>query len=158
MCRQTRKEIENEVASATKQNRIEIISTQLNNLQNEGKKMLKEIEGLTIDNQNKQEMYNATINKIKADTLLLYKQAIKTDAETALTRATTALTAEQINLSFAQRQKTWKEIEKIKKDMAEIDAQIELIETQKEMITWDKTTRIISMIQGTAEAASKLIR
>ena len=152
------KQVEVEVAQETKQNRIDIVKTQLDNMVKEGNKMLQEINGLKIDNENKQKIYNATINKMSAETSLLWKQVAKTEAETWLVKATTALTTEQTNLTFAQRQKALKEVSKIQDEIAKIDAEIKLIETQEEKIKWDKTTEIIGRISQIGETMGGVVR
>ena len=150
----TLKEIEIEVQNATKGDRIQMVATQLNNMQKEGEKLLKEIEGLKIDNENKQKMYNATLNKMAADTCLVWKQVAKTEAETFLTKAQTTLTNEQSKMSYVERQKTWKEIENYKHVMAQIDAQTELINSQTELtsaekvnIKMDRVTKVIGWME-----------
>ena len=154
------KQVEVEVAQETKQSRIDIVKTQLENMRKEGDKMLQEINGLKIDNENKQKIYNATINKMSAETSLLWKQVAKTEAETWLVKATTALTTEQTNLTYAQRQKALKEVAKIQEEIAKIDAEIKLIGTQEEKIKWDKTTEIVGRIidvGNTVGQVSKLL-
>lgn len=150
------KQIEVEIAEGTKQNRIEIVATQLKNMKNEGEKLLKEIEGLTIDNTNKQRMYDATISKIAAETTLLYKQCIKTDAETLLVKANTALTTEQTNLTFAERQKCYKEIEQFEKVNAKIEAETKLMEEQKGKVKLEKVTEVIGWIEDAAQISDKI--
>lgn len=150
----TLKQIEIEVQNATKEGRIQIVATQLNNMQKEGEKLLKEIEGLKIDNENKQALYNATLNKMAADTCLVWKQVAKTEAETFLTKAQTTLTNEQTKMSYVERQKTWKEIENYQHVMAQIDAQTELINSQTELtsaekvnVKMDRVTKVIGWME-----------
>lgn len=134
----TLKEIEIQVQNSTKEDRIKIVATQLKNMQNEGEKQLKEIQALTIDNENKQKMYDATLKKMYADTCLVWKEVIKTEAETFLYNAQRAYIGEQSKMSYVERMKTWKEIENYKNIMAQIEAQTELIQAQTEMVNTEK--------------------
>lgn len=148
------KQIEIEVNEATKQGRIDTVATQLDNMRKEGEKLLEEINGLTIDNDNKQKMYTATINKIAAETTLIYKQAIKADAETFLVKAQQTLVNEQTKTTYVERQKTWKDIENYETIMAKIEAETKLINAQTEVsqaekvnIKMDRVTKVIGWLQ-----------
>lgn len=150
------KEIELEVSEGTKENRIQIVAEQLNNMKLEGEKMLKEIEGLQIDNENKQRMYDATLKKMIAETTLVWKQVIKTEQETLLVKAQTALTSEQTNMTFAERQNAYQEFKNLKSLNAKIDAEIKLIEQQTGKVKLEKVTEIIGWIESAAKTSDKI--
>lgn len=150
------KEIELEVSEGTKENRIQIVAEQLNNMRLEGEKMLKEIEGLQIDNNNKQRMYDATLKKMAAETSLLWKQVIKTEQETLLVKAQTALTSEQTNMTFAERQNAYQEFKNLKSLNAKIEAEIKLIKQETGKIKLEKVTEIIGWIESAAKTSDKI--
>lgn len=148
------KEIEIEVSKATKEARIETITAQLQKLKNEGEKLLKEIEGIEIDNENKQAIYNATLQKMTAEISLTWKQVVKTEAETALVQQQSLLVNEQSKNTYVERQKTWKEIENYRHLIGKVDAEIELIQQQTETTKieqvntkMDRVTKVLGWMQ-----------
>lgn len=152
----TIKQIEADIKEATKEQQIKIVAKQLENLQNEGMKMLQEIEGLKIDNENKQKLYNATLKKMAAETNLMWKQAIKTEQETLLAKAETILTDEKTQLTFAERQKAYKEYEQLKKLNAKIEAEIKLMEQQTGKVKLEKISEVISWIGEAANITNNI--
>ena len=150
------KNIELEITQNTKESRIKIIAQQLENMQNEGKKLLEEINGLKIDNNNKQKLYDATIKKMAAETNLIWQQTLKTEQETLLTKATTVLTSEQTNLTFTERQKMYKEIEQIKTINAKIEAETKLMEQQAGKVKLEKVTEVIGWINQASRIANDI--
>lgn len=127
------RQIEANIAKATEQQKIEIVGQTLQNLKNEGLKLLEEIKGLQIDNDKKEEIYNATLAKLSAETVLIWKEVARTEAETILTNAKTKLTNEQAGLTYAERQLTWKKVTNYETLIAEIDAQIKVLETEADL-------------------------
>ena len=150
------RQIEVEVQSNTKDSRIKIVSQQLENLQREAEKMLKEIEGQEIDNENKQKMYDATVAKMSAETTLLYHQIVKVDAETMMTKTMTALTSEQTQLSNAQKQKVYKDIEQYQAINAKIEAETKLLDQQTGKTKLEKTSVIIGWIKDLSQISSNI--
>lgn len=150
------KEIEVEVSEGTKENRIQIVAEQLNNMKIEGEKMLEEIEGLQIDNENKQRMYDATLKKMTAETALYWKQVIKTEQETLLVKAQTVLTSEQTNMTFAERQNAYQEFKNLKSLNAKIEAEMKLIEQQTGKVKLEKVSEIIGWIESAAQISDKI--
>lgn len=152
----TIKQIEADIKEATKENQIKIVATQLENMKKDGEKMLQEIEGLKIDNTNKQRLYDATLKKMAAETNLLYKQAIKTEQETLLAKAETILTDEKTQLTFTERQKTYREYEQLKKLNAKIEAEIKLMEEQTGKVKLEKVSEVIGWIGEAANITNNI--
>lgn len=149
------KQIDIDIQDATKTNQIESVATNLQNLKIEGGKLLQELEGLNIDNTNKQQMYNATVNKMAAETALAWKNGAKAAAETNLAKMQEFATAEQGEKSYAERQKIWTEINNYQTVMAKIEAEIKLIEAETKKtgaetvnVKMDRVGKVIGWIES----------
>lgn len=148
------KQIELQIAQATANDKIKIVAQTANQLENANKKLLEEIKGLEIDNDNKQKMYDAQLRKYSAEISLIWKQhglvAAQTqlaDAHKNLAGAQSALAGSQVQLNYIERQIKWKDLERADTLTAQINAQIALWEKQGEKIELEKVTEVLHWME-----------
>lgn len=152
------KQYEIDYTQRTQENRISLVAETLQNLKNKNDELLQTIEGLKIDNANKQKLYDAQLKKYAAETSLLWKQGALTDAQTAVAKAEEKLKNSEKALTDYQKNLVGKEIEKINKLIPQIEAQTDLFVKQGEKIQFDKVSECVGWITDVANSAANVIK
>lgn len=121
-------ELENKFTEKSMKNRLGMLTDQRNIMRSSYEKTLKEIEGLDIDNKNKQELINLTKKRMAAETAKLWAEQLNYMKGTQLKEAEKQLTEMKTVLSMQDYRKGERMIKQLDQQIAEQSKRLEAIE------------------------------
>lgn len=121
-------QLENEYAEKSMQDRLGMLADQRNMMKASYEKTLKEIEGLDIDNKNKQDLIDLTKKRMAAETAKLWAEQLNYLKDTQLKEAQRRLTQIQQHLSIQEYEKGKRMIKQLDQQIEEQSKRLEAIE------------------------------
>lgn len=121
-------ELENEYAEKSMSDRLGMLTDQRNIMKATYNKTLKEIEGLDIDNKNKQELIDLTKKRMAAETAKLWAEQLNYMKDTQLKEAERQLTEMKTVLSMQEYRKGERMIKQLDQQIAEQSKRLEAME------------------------------
>lgn len=121
-------ELENEFAEKSMKDRLGMLTDQRNIMKASYEKTLKEIEGLDIDNKNKQELIDLTKKRMAAETAKLWAEQLNYMKDTQLKEAEKQLTEMKTVLSMQDYRKGERMIKQLDQQIAEQSKRLEAID------------------------------